>query len=279
MKFLITILSIAIFLPAAEAAAATVTLSVHNIKLGESSVAVNVYETSNATPTFVALHRNERTSINAAREYVAKYGGRLIELAPEPDGKTPRNLAFYLNGIRYNVDPNRIFTPNGRRCSADPTLESELSAFAEDLISLVLNSDKRSIVALHNNTDTNAKDKRVRAGDLTASAFASAIAQTKFADQAAGVFLSNRETDTDNFIFLANSAHLAYFADKGFNVVVQKNSDLLDSAACTIDDGSLSVYASRNGIEYICLEADAVSGALRQREMLAAVYELFGGRD
>src|SRR5690606_34894053 len=92
MKFFTSLLSITIFLLAAEAAAATMTLNVHNIKLGDVTVAVNVYETPTADITFVALHRNERTSINAAREFVAKYGGRLVELAPGADGRTPRNI-------------------------------------------------------------------------------------------------------------------------------------------------------------------------------------------
>ncbi len=252
------------------------TVNVHNLKLGESSVAVNVYETPTADITFVALHRNERTSINAAREFVANYGGRLVELAPDADGKAPRNIEFLMNGKFYSVDPNRIFTANGRRCAADATLDAELAAFAERIISLVLKAERKLIVALHNNTDANAKGKTVRSGDLTATAFAASIARTKFADQAAGVFLSNSETDADNFVFLANSAHLAYFADKGFSVVVQKTSASLGSASCSVDDGSLSVYAAKNNIDYICLEADAVSGGMRQREMLRAVYELFG---
>lgn len=276
MKFFTSILSIAIFLCAAEAAAASMTLNVHNIKLGESSIAVNVYETPTAGVTFVALHRNERTSINAAREFVAKYGGRLVELAPDASGKTPRNIEFLMNGKFYSVDPNRIFTANGRRCAADAELEGELAAFAGQIISLALNSERKLIVALHNNSDADAKGKPVRTGDLTATAFAAAVAKTKFADQAAGVFLSNSERDPDNFVFLANSAYLTYFSDKGFNVVLQKNASSLTSEACSVDDGSLSVYAAQNGIDYICLEADAVSGGIRQREMLTAVYELFG---
>jgi hypothetical protein len=279
MKFFISILSITIFLLPAEAAAASVTLNVHNIPLGETSIAVNVYESPTADVTFVALHRNERTSINAAREFIARYGGRLVELAPDADGKMPRNLEFMIGGSRYSVDPNRIFTPNGRRCAAYATLDAELAAFAEKLVSLALSSERKLIVTLHNNGDVDAKDKSLRAADLTATAFAASVGKTKFADQAAGVFLSNSETDRDNFVFLANSAYLSYFADKGFNVVVQKNASLLASGACSVDDGSLSVYAALNAVDYICLEADAATGGMRQREMIKAVYELFAAKN
>ena len=48
----------------------------------------------------------------------------------------------------------------------------------------------------------------------------------------------------------------------------------LPSTRCTVDDGSLSVYAAQNNLEYICLEADNRTGAFRQRQMLESVYKL-----
>ncbi len=57
-------------------------------------------------------------------------------------------------------------------------------------------------------------------------------------------------------------------------MVVQKPARQLESSQCSVDDGSLSVYAGQRNIEYICLEADAAAGASRQKQMLAAVYRL-----
>jgi len=48
----------------------------------------------------------------------------------------------------------------------------------------------------------------------------------------------------------------------------------LRDGKCSVDDGSLSVYAALSGVPYVNLEADAVGGAARQRQMLQAVYEL-----
>ena len=75
-------------------------------------------------------------------------------------------------------------------------------------------------------------------------------------------------------MFLSTPRLLWPFAERGFNVVVQKPAAGLQDARCGVDDGSLSVYSARRGIPYVCLEADAARGGPRQRQMLAAVYQL-----
>ena len=77
-----------------------------------------------------------------------------------------------------------------------------------------------------------------------------------------------------NIIFLSTFNYMRYFAEKGFNVVVQKAPPKLQTKTCTIDDGSLSVYSGQQSIPYICLEADGVTGEFRQRQMIEAVYQL-----
>jgi hypothetical protein len=95
-----------------------------------------------------------------------------------------------------------------------------------------------------------------------------------FHEQAAGVFLSNLEGDEDNFVLLSTPEFLPFFAERGFNAVVQKPAAMLRGAGCDIDDGSLSVYSSLQNIPYINLEADAQTGGPRQRQMLEAVHQL-----
>jgi hypothetical protein len=254
--------------------------------LGETQVQVNLYE-NGAGVTFIAPHHNEQTGLNLAKEYVEKYGGRLIEIESyDARGLPARYVTFTLGGRSYTIDPNRIFTANGRSCAGNLTeADAAVGAFADMVLNLLftnghsLPGDERFVVAIHNNTDVDSKTETAKSGDLTAYAFIKAsfskdLAHGVFQDQADGVYLSNSEDDQDNFVFLSGPKYVSYFAEKGFNVVVQKSAVKLNSTKCSVDDGSLSVYSAQQNIPYICLEADAATGAFRQRQMLEAVYQL-----
>jgi hypothetical protein len=275
------------FLAAATANAA-VKKTAHDLTLGEAKIRVNVYENEGAAITFFAPHHNEQTGLVLAKEFVEKRGGRLVEVESlDAAGKPSRYLKFTYNGKTYQVDPNRIYTDNGRSCALSAEIAPIVKLFADELLRLVLAEDgaslrpgERYLVALHNNTDVDAKAETAKAGDLTASAFVKAKnAHAEFYEQALGVYLSNMEDDADNFVFLSGPQLVGYFAERGFNAVVQKSAVLLDSKKCSIDDGSLSVYSALNSVPYICLEADGISGMFRQRQMFEAVYKLIGESD
>ncbi|MBC7900129.1 MAG: hypothetical protein H7070_08760, partial [Saprospiraceae bacterium] len=187
------------------------------------------------------------------------------------------------NGKTFSVDPNRIFTENGRNCGTSLEISAAVKAFAGQLLAMILAPDGRTLrggerflVAVHNNTDVSGKAAHAKAGDLTASAFVklSGASHGSFHDQADGAYLSNLEDDPDNFIFVSTISSVGFFAEKGFNVVVQKPAAELHSTRCSVDDGSLSVFSAQNAIPYICLEADAVNGAFRQRKMFESIYTL-----
>gem|GEM_PF-716462 len=258
------------------------------ILLGETPVRVNVYEKEGGRVTFFAPHHNERPAAEAAREIVARKGGRLVEVVSSDEGGRPaRRLRFALRGKTYGVDPNRVFTENGRRCDGvPPEAEPAVRGFAGALLEIIfaagggrLREGESFVVAVHTNADSDEKSGPGRASDLTAAAFvragaARAGSHGAFQEQAAGVYLSNREADVDNFVFLSTPRLMWPFAERGFNVVVQKPAGELQDERCSVDDGSLSVYSALRGIPYVCLEADARSGGLRQREMLEVVYGL-----
>ena len=284
--FIVVLMFLVVLTLAVNANAATVKRT-QKLALGESAVSVNVYENEGASVTFFAPHHNEQIGLNLAKDYVNRHGGRLIEIeSTDERGNPSRYLKFTANGKNYAVDPNRIYTDNGRGCHVAAEAREAVKAFADEILKILLDADgkalrpgERFIVAVHNNTDVSAKAAAAQNSDLTAVAFLRAqstanLAHGAFEAQADGVFLSNTETDEDNFIFLSSPTHIGYFAEKGFNVVVQKPASKLQSKQCSIDDGSLSVYSGQTAIPYICLEADGTGGYNRQRQMLDAVYAL-----
>lgn len=281
-----TLLFIFILLITAMAQGAAVKRT-QKLFLGETEVKINVYENAGAQITFFAPHYNEQIAVKLAKEAVERYGGRVVEIeSSDEKGKPSRYLKFKFGGKSYTIDPNRIYTENGRNCGAATEIEAVVKIFADDLLRMLLAPDGRSLkegerflVAVHNNSDVDAKAVDKKSGDLTAVAFinismSESLADGAYKDQAEGVYLSNTEEDVDNFIFLSTPAYVGYFAEKGFNIVVQKSVVRLQSKKCTVDDGSLSIFAARESIPYINLEADGVNGRVRQRQMLEAVYEL-----
>jgi hypothetical protein len=275
-------------LAAAAARAQEAPKTVKSIRLGETAVRVNVYERAGAAVTFFSPHHNERGAREAAKESVAARGGRFVEVeALDEAGEPARNLRFAVGGKPYTVDPNRVFTEQGRRCLRLPAdAEAAVKVFAEELLALLfasggtrLRAGEKVFVAVHNNGDVEANPPDARDRDLTAVGFlrplrSRAAFRGPFAESAAGVYLSNAEEDEDNFALVTTPALVTPFASRGFNVVLQKPAAQLRDGRCSMDDGSLSVHAAFNDIPYVNLEADALGGGARQRQMLDAVYEI-----
>jgi hypothetical protein len=261
---------------------------VQTMMLGETSVNINIYEVAGSRVLFFAPHHNEQTGTRAARETIARRGGRIVEVESlDERGRPARRLKFTVKGAAYTVDPNRIFTENGRACSGIAgDAETAVKAFADSLLKVLfppegktLGEGEKFIVALHNNSNADARDEAARLGDLTAYSFTRIgtelqLSHGNYKFQAEGVYFSNTESDADNFIFLTTPRFLGFFVERGFNVVVQAAPAKLNWKDCNIDDGSLSVYAGKNNIPYINLEADSETGAFRQGVMIDAIYLL-----
>jgi len=262
--------------------------SVQTFRLGETEVKVNVYERAGAAVTLFAPHHNEQGALKAARDSVAARGGRFVEVeAFDEAGAPARRLRFRVGAKDYSVDPNRIYTANGRKCLNLPSdAEAAVKAFAEELLNLLfapggtrLREGETLFVAVHNNGDVEKSPAAERDSDLTAVAFVKPLRSRTtfrgaFEASAAGVYLSNFEEDEDNFMIVTTPGLLGPFAARGFNVIVQKPAAQLRVPGCSVDDGSLSVHAAYNNIPYVNLEVDITGGAARQRQMLEAVYDV-----
>lgn len=217
------------------------TIDRHPIPLGSTTAHLTVYDSDQPGLTYIVLHDNEDTGVEAALDVIRRQGGRLLDLQHTGD----RNLRFTFDGATYAVDPNRIFTDAGRRATladqSDVALDDlpgavvdAVAAFAEALLMHYAFEPGRTVVTVHNNTNEN----------YTALSYAEGA---DYADDAAELYVV-AESDADDFFFVTEPALFERVRDAGFNAVLQ------DNAAVT-DDGSLSVYCGQQGMPYINVEA------------------------
>ena len=241
-------------------AADTAAVVDHIVPLGEGTVTVRVRIDGRQPGLLHALnlHDDESTSVEAAAEVIARRGGRVVEVVHSGD----RNVTFRVGGRSYEADPNRMFTEAGRArtlgslSSNDPAAEAALEAFADSVLALYTAVRPDVVVTLHNNTPDNYSARSYEPG-------------AQYASDAAAVTV-HPGSDPDDFFFVTDRALYDALVGEGFNAVLQDN----DAAT---DDGSLSVWAAREGVPYVNVEAqhghraeqaamiDALVGVLESR--------------
>ena len=241
-------------------AADTAAVVDHIVPLGEGTVTVRVRIDGRQPGLLHALnlHDDESTSVEAAAEVIARRGGRVVEVVHSGD----RNVTFSVGGRSYEADPNRMFTEAGRArtlgalSSNDPAAEAALEAFADSVLALYTAVRPDVVVTLHNNTPDNYSARSYEPG-------------AQYASDAAAVTV-HPGSDPDDFFFVTDRALYDALVGEGFNAVLQDN----DAAT---DDGSLSVWAAREGVPYVNVEAqhghraeqaamiDALVGVLESR--------------
>jgi uncharacterized protein YaiI (UPF0178 family) len=203
--------------------------------------------------SFINVHENESTSVEAAGSLLNDIGGKMMVLKHNKS----RYISFYIGNKKYIIDPNRIFTKKG----IDATLKNlgphsaeaanEVAAFAQHILTNFVDG-KSLVVALHNNTDEN-------------YSIASYLKGGDEARNAADVFI-NAAMDKDDFIVTTDSSLFRRIKERNINVVLQDNKR-------AVDDGSLSIYAARKNIPYLNIEAQ--SGHLKEQiQMLEAIKDV-----
>ena len=186
---------------------------------------------------FVSVHDDEETAVEAAVEVLRERGGRLVELRHSG----ARELAFDLAGTEHRVDPNRIFTPAGRRATLkglsrwSQPADDVMAVFVDELLATVAVDDVDVVVALHNNTP----DRYTAADYLPGGPLAGDAARVQLRPGG----------DPDDFFFVTDPRLVVPLADRGHSVILQNESTVAD-------DGSLSVWCGRMGISYVNVEAE-----------------------
>ena len=221
-------------------------------QVGETLIRVLSQEWPGSALSFINLHDDENTSVDAATEVLSRRGGRLLQLSHAGT----RRIKFVDAGVECQFDPNRMFTDEGAAktlaaegCSSETALE-RVRRFALDLLALYRFDELALVVTLHNNGEDGYSLKSYVDGGI-------------YEDDAARVHYEPG-TDPDDFLFVTDLRLFETMSDQGLNVVLQDNDRVTD-------DGSLSVLAGRVGIPYVNVEAQ--EGHLREQiAMIEAVY-------
>jgi hypothetical protein len=220
--------------------------TVHQVKLSNTLIELRETEYEGHAPTYVNLHEDEQTSVGAGHAAAARFGGRVIEMR----SRGRRNLCFWLGLRAYCVDPNRIFTDVGtqttlRRYAGDSArARNTVKDLREQVLKMLQKNGRTPIVALHNNDGSRYSIASYRAGGLYATD-AAQVAQRV-------------ENDPGDFFLVNRSAVFDALREAGFNVVLQ--------SAVPSDDGSLSVWCQKEGIDYVNVEA--VHGHREQQQKM-----------
>lgn len=226
------------------------------LPLGDREVSFSRIEGADAEggPLLLSLHSDESTAILAATELLKRNSGTLYILENGGD----RRIPVYSTTRRLTVDPNRIFSKAGitkdlRRFSIFRETEADHCAkFGQALLEMVGVTESRTVVALHNNTN----------GAYSIRSYLPGGSESKAAAK-----VHQGSDDEDNFFLVTEWHRFESLSTRGFNVVLQDNTN-------APDDGSLSVHCGRHGIPYINVEAE--KGNLEfQTRMLEALFEEF----
>ena len=229
-------------------------VSVQRYNIGNDTLTFHqtIYYPHSSFVSFINLHDDENTSVDAGLQFLSVNGGSLLQL--QHSGK--RHFRFMLQDQTFAFDPNRIFTEEGIKA----TLEKQ-SIYHEDAASevkkiadsILINyvDDKKLVIALHNNTERGLSILSYKKGG------------SEFKN-AARVYVNSLMNPHD-FMLTTDAALFHYLKRKKINVVLQHHSPA--------DDGSLSVYAAKNKIPYVNIEA--LHGHLdEQIRMLEALKDI-----
>ena len=221
-----------------------------SLKIGGSRCNLLIHKRSGAIASLISLHDNENTGVDVYKSLGKDFKYNLFELKHTGD----KLISFKISKKMYKMDPNRIFSDIGIRKTLKMHGKFSMAAlqhvkqFRARLLKLYnYRYTSNYIISLHNNTDN-----------------LFSILSYKSSNNAAEIFI-NPKKDKDDFFIVTKKSDFEYFKKNEFNVVLQ--SKLAE------DDGSLSVYAAKNKIPYINIEAQNGHTSI-QVEMLQSVYKL-----
>lgn len=212
---------------------------------GSGRVVIKIYERQTVTGLkYFAPHKDERTSICAAKTIIDRLGGRLVELCHSGG----RDIQFSIVGERaYKFDPNRMFSDDGAKKSLEERSEGHSSRaaiaavrrLAGQCLDALRITEGRLVIGAHNNSDTGPNENTF--------SILSYCRKPEFKSAAEYISI-NLSHDFDDFFFVTERSDYDYVVGKGYNAVLSK-------ARPSEDNGSLGVYCAFQRIPYANSEA------------------------
>ncbi len=198
------------------------------VRLGDTLVKIR-YEKHGEGKSFIHVHQNETTALQAARSVIKSQGGSIITLVHPGGG---RNIEFNLHHKKYEFDPNRIFTDQGIRktlaqySQSTPEGQRAVKRLAQKIKALL---PRGKVIAVHNNETYSLHDY---------------LPGHTLADDAKALHVDKHQYFR-NFFLVTQRTDYVRLKNKHYNSIWQ--------ALGAADDGSLSIFLA-NG-EYINVEA------------------------
>ncbi len=224
---------------------------------GETKLLLEVKtKDENSSLVFINLHDDEVTSTEAFNSFYEDCNCRFYHLM----NNRRRNIVFSVNHHDGEFDPNGIFSSTGierqlkKHHYFNPKSEAAVKKFSEDFLATLDLNSHDFVVSLHNNSD----------GNFSVQSY---VADTSRSEGALEFNLSPNR-DEDDFFIVTKREFFESFRKQDFNVV-------LLNPTSPEDDGSLSDYCNKHGIDYINVEAE--DGHLEeQKKMIETALLLFG---
>lgn len=206
---------------------------------------------------FFAPHENENVANQYLSVQIKQKGGVFVILRQQGE----RLIRLNIEPFTVMIDPNRIFTQAGRRdniIALNPELREgtyvfhramRRSASLAALIQNALGGKDKVWVAIHNNTQGYRGDDNQGIGDVSIHHYREKLAQGAAFLKA----VAAAQGDEDDLFFVTQQADFETLQRDGWNAVLQHPQVV---SLASQDDGSLSVFAQKNGIRYINIEAE-----------------------
>ncbi len=235
------------------------------VKLGPDSVVLQVYKVGTKTPgyCYVHLHENETASLEAGFRMLLKHGGTLLTIRHSAPGTVNRNITFQIDGSKFEVDPNRIFTgddtvliQNIKHNHASNT-SREKALHAVQMLSKAIWSEVKSyetIVALHNNKNHPASCERkgwfgrqLVPESYNITSYVMKNDSASESSMSANAIYINPGINNSDFFIVTKAEDFDALQKAKMSVVLQNENPL--------DDGSMSVFAYSQNKRYFNAEA------------------------
>lgn len=237
--------------------------STKTVRLGDQTVYIKIFENRGSDKVFAHVHENEVAALEAGKQIITKYGGKLITLIHSTVGTKNRNVTFTSGKTTYQFDPNRIYTMDEKIIQSTIRVIKGGGKVDQNIVNMVKNlanqiwvevKDHPIIIAIHNNKNTPASVKTrwlfwhtLEPESFSINSYIKSYDQSGESNKSCSDIYINPTINNSEFFIVTDKNDFDLLVQKKYTVVLQNNNP--------VDDGSMSVFAFKNGKRYVNAEA------------------------